>query len=231
MGGHSELSLGNGWDQEAHQRKLMLERRCPHCAEQVSAMVLFGGKPCACGRSIAWPAGPDAESVIEAVEGRWRRRRWWVYGLVTLSTGLTGFLPIVPTLVAIGFMIFLRYALLREPLDWFSRGRRITSRFVLKLWLVTVGCLALGVNELLNLLVFVNLFLKAGVCLATTALFVEVSLWYLRGRLRREAHHGPTLEGWEWGLPAGLIGGVLVMGTAALVAVVATWEVLSSYFG
>ena len=67
--------------------------------------------------------------------------------------------------------------------------------------------------------------------MATTALFVEVSLWFLRGRLRREASYGPTLQGWEWGLPAGLIGGTLVIGTAALIAVIATWEVLSSYFG
>lgn len=232
LGAGDHLSVGSrAWDQEAHQRALMLQRRCGYCAERVGPGVLLRGKPCPhCGRDLRWPSATDAESVIAAVEGRWKRRRWWIYGLVTGSAALTGFLPFVPTLVALGFMVVLRYSLLREPLEWFSRGRRLTSKFTLKLWLVTIGCLTLTVNELLNVLLFVNVFLKAAVCLGTTALFVEVSLWFLRGRLRREAYQGPDLDGWEWGVPAALMGGVLVLGASAILAVVLTWEVVVGLF-
>jgi hypothetical protein len=172
----------------------------------------------------------DADSVISAIERIWHRRRWWIYGAVTLSAGLTGFLPIVPTLITLGFMIYLRYALMREPLAWFSPARRFTSRFALKLWMVLVGCLALGLNALLNLLPFANVPLNAVVAVLSTSLFVEISIWYLRGRLRREAAEGPKLEGWEWGLPVGLLGGTFAIGAAALVAMAVTAEIIGGLF-
>lgn len=217
------------WDRGAHRRALMMSRRCASCAERVGPEVLLRGRPCPhCGRPSPWPAGADAESVIVAIERRWRGRRWWIYGAVTISTGLTGFLPIVPTLVTVGFMIYLRYALMRAPLEWFSPGRRFACKLTLKLWMMAVGCLTLGLNALFALIPVGNLFLNALVGLASTALFVEVALWSLRTRLRREAYEGPELWFWEWALPAGLLGSVLALGAGALLVVIVTWELITA---
>lgn len=215
------------WDRVAHQRALLLQRRCGHCAERLRAKVLLRGLDCPrCGRPARWPGALDAESLADAVDTRWRRRRWLVYGLVTLSTGATGFLPVVPTVITVIVMIVVRHSFLREPMRWFSPGRKLVTGLNLKLWLVLVSSLTLAANAMLSLLPFVNIVLNALVCLGTTALFVEVALVYLRGRLRREASEGPGLELWEWGVPALLAGLVLVAMLTALGALVMTVEFL-----
>lgn len=206
----------------------MLRRRCCACAEPVGPNVLFRGQPCSkCGQESTWPVSGDADSLIEAIQQKWRRRRTIVYLLVAGSTALTGFLPIVPTLIAVAFMIVLRHTFMREPMQWFSPGRRVVTGLNLKLWLVTVSGLTLILNALLGLIPFANIVLNAGACLATTALFVEVALRYLGGRLRREASDGPALEPWEWGVPALLTATIVCVGIAAVGVVLMTWELIS----
>jgi hypothetical protein len=208
------------WTPQAHQRALMLRRRCPHCAEQVAASLLLRHSACLeCGLALDWPQVTDALSIGQTLLEGWRRRRWWVYGGVVLATGLTGFLPVVPTLLAVIAMIILRYGLMREPLGWFSPARRLTSRLVLGQWLALTSLLALGLNVLCSLVPAASVVLNAIACLGATALFVEVSLLYLRGRLEREVEHGAKLQVWEWALPLVLIVGVAVVAAASAVAI------------
>lgn len=230
MSATTGTNLEGSWSIDAHRRALMLRRRCSACAEAVGPKVLFRGAPCPrCGQTSTWPMADDADSLIEAVQEKWRRRRVLIYTLVTVSTALTGFLPVVPTLIAVIFMIVLRHAFMREPLQWFSPGRRVVTGLNLKLWLVTVSGLTLGVNAILALLPFLNIVLNAAACLATTALFVEVALRYLGGRLRREASDGPSLELWEWGVPALLTGAIIGVGIAATGAVILVWDLISEF--
>lgn len=219
-------------EREAHQRALMMQRRCPHCAEEVPPGAIFGNRPCpSCGMAVVWPAGEQLASVIDRVESLWRKRRWWIYTLVGSSVALTGVLPIVPTVLAVGILIAVRLTLLREPLQWFSPGRRFTTRFALKLWMVFVGCVTLLANALLNLFPGVNIVLKALVSLAMAALFVEIAVVFLRNRLHREAQHGPALQWWEWGLPVGMLGSVVVASVGAIASMVVVYEVVQGLVG
>lgn len=219
------------WNIEHHRRALILRKRCSFCAEPIGPSVLFRAQPCpSCSNQVLWPYSEDSETLIDALSRKWSRRRWWVYGLVTLSTGATGFLPIVPTLIAVTVMIVLRYSFLREPLQWFSPARKFTTGFNLKLWLVTVSCVTLALNSILSLLPVANVVLNAVACLGTTALFVEVAIVFLRNRLGQEARSGSALETWEWAVPAGLLALTLATIASAIVATLWIWDFIQGLF-
>lgn len=224
-----ERAEAGTFDRDAHSRALMLRRRCGHCAERVPATVLLRGQGCPhCGREVGWPAGADAESILAALDRRWRRRRWPAYLLVTLSAAATGFLPFLPTIVSVIFMVYVRLAILRDPVSWFGPSRRILTRVGLKLWLVTVGSVNLALVSVFALVPFANVVLAGLASLATSALFVEVALVYLRGRLRREAEHGPELEAWEWGVPAALVAGTAAAVGGCIYALHQAWTLVQS---
>lgn len=213
-----------------HQRALLLARRCSHCAERIEPAVLFRNAPCPrCGRKIEWPTAKRASSLSEVIGRRWRRRRWLIYGLVALSSGLTGFLPVLPTVVATVFMIVLRYSFMREPMAWFSPARKLVTGLNLKLWLVTVSCLTLLMNTLMSFLPFINVPLNAVVGAVMTAIFVEISLLYLHGRLERE-EETHELDDWEWGFAALLFALTVLFGSLALGLLIGTRELYLSLF-
>jgi hypothetical protein len=203
----------------SHHRALLLARRCNHCAERIPAGVALTGTSCPhCNDAIRWPALDDPDARIEALMTVWRRRRWWVYGLVAGASFLTGSLPLVATGITIVALLVMRHTVLRAPLAWLSPRRRVVMRLHLRQWLALVAVMALVANELLTLLPLVNMPVKMLVSLGSAALYLETSLRYVKGRLRRD-QRGPELDAWEWALPLAML--VLLM--AGCIAVVATF--------
>ena len=196
------------------QRKeaLRMQRRCPSCAERVGVEVLLRGAACPhCGVQDAPEVLQDPDSLLGPLERRWRWRRLALYGVLAVGTFLTGALPFVATLLTVVFVVAMRYALIREPLQWLRRSRRFTSRFTLRLWLLVTTLLTLLGNELLTFAPGVNMPLKMVVSVVGALLYTEGSLWFLRNRVRREARD-PALQWWEWGLPALLLGTLALLG-------------------
>ncbi len=219
------------FDQAAHQRELLLRGRCSACAEKVPLGALVAQEACPhCATSLVWPASDGLDSVVSGLTAKWRGRRLWVYSLLTLSTGLTGFLPIVPTILAVAFLIYMRFAILRSPMQWLSPGRKVTTKLTLKLWIATIGIVTLALSTLSDLIPFANIFIKMGLNLGAGALFIEVALWHIRGRLRLEQNKGAKLEWWEWGLPVFLLAGAMVGGICAFAAFAVAWEIISGLF-
>ena len=215
----------------AHRRALIMKRRCAHCAEPVRAGVLLRGKPCPhCGRVSSWQHEGDAEQFIGALDAKWSRRRWWVYGILAVGAFATGMIPLAATALTILAMVYARFAIVRSPIQWFSPSRRFTARFTMRLWMLITGLMALVVNELLTLVPWANMPLKMIVSVFFTGLFVEGSLFFLKGRLRREASEDHGLQWWEWGLPAGLAGGAVALTTAAVGSVMLINEALTALY-
>jgi hypothetical protein len=171
------------------------------------------------------------DSIIAGIDRRWRARRLVFYAVVTVTTALAGFLPFLPTLLSVASMVYVRLAVLREPVQWFGPGRRLVTRFALKLWLVAVGSLTLVLNSLAVLVPFANVPLSGAICLGANVLFVEVALVYLRGRLRREAETGPALESWEWGVPAGLVVATVGALAGAIYGGRMVWQAVAGLLG
>lgn len=225
----------------AHRLRLRQQRRCGWCAEPVGVGVLLRGEACPhCGRSEGAPqrrqallahpqSGDTLDSLLEPIERKWRARRWWLYALLAVGTFATGTLPFVATLLTVAFFIAMRFLLIREPVQWFGPSRRLTSRFTLRMWLLVTSVVTLVANELLTFLPVANMPLKMVVSVAGAASFVEGSLWFLRGRLRREASADPSLQWWEWGLPLGLIGAVASLGGVTAVALHQAWKLIEGF--
>lgn len=217
----TDPSLSASSDLAAHRKALLLSRRCMHCAERAPMPVLVGERACpSCGRTSTWSAERREEDFSALVAARFSRRRWVIYGLLVLATLLTGWIPVVPTLVAILFVVYLRYTLLRAPLPWMSPRRQFTTRFALKLWFAVVFGLVAIVNAAMNLLPVGTTIGKIVANVVGVVLFVETALPFLKSRLRAELVHGPRLQTAEWALPATLLGATALVGIAMVVTVV-----------
>ncbi|MEO1269565.1 MAG: hypothetical protein AAFX99_15880 [Myxococcota bacterium] len=205
----------------AHGRALMLKRRCPHCAEPVHNNVLMRGAPCPqCKRQAQWSMRPDAEGIITGIEARWRRTRLVLYGVLAAVALVVSFVPVVGSVALLVAQVAAWLLVVKDTTRWFGPARRMTTRFVLKLWMVVVGLFGIAALEALTLAAGFNLVLKPVLSVASLLIFVETSLWFVRGRLRQEADGAP-LRWWEWALPAGLVATVIGAGTIAALSLFA----------
>lgn len=210
------------------QRALLLDRRCAWCAEPARLGVLLRGEPCEhCGRKSPSADPAQLQGVLETVQSKWKGRRAWAYGGLALGTLVTGWFPIVSSLLLVGVLIYLRVTLLRQPMNWFGPARRFTARFALRMWLLVVGVGAFAVAELSTFVPFASAPLKAAISVASIGLFAEVAVAYLGSRLRREASDDPSLQWHEWALPAVLLTALVGVGVAATAAVLAVVNLLS----
>ncbi len=211
-----------------HQRALLLDRRCAWCAEPARLGVLLRGEACEhCGRTSPSADATELEGVLGAVQSKWKAKRAWAYGGLAVGTLVTGWFPLVSSLLMVATLIYLRVALLRQPMNWFGPARRFTARFALRMWLLVVGIGAFAIAELSTFVPFASAPLKAAISVASIGLFTEVAVAYLGSRLRREASEDPSLQWHEWALPAGLLTILLGMGAAAAAVVIAIVKLLS----
>ena len=212
---------------QQHQRALLLDRRCGWCAEPARLGVLLRGEACEhCGKTSPSADPADLEGVLDAVQSQWKGRRAWAYGGLAVGTLVTGWFPIVSSLLMVGVLIYLRVTLLRQPMSWFGPGRRFTARFVMRLWLLVVGVGAFALAELSTFVPLASAPLKAAISVASIGLFTEVAVAYLGSRLRREASADPSLQWHEWALPAALLVALVGVGAAGAAAVVAIANLL-----
>jgi hypothetical protein len=206
-----------------HRQALLVARRCGWCAETVPpALVLRGGSCPSCERAIYSGHELGAEAVLRRVHARWSRWRLPVYGGVLLSTGLASLIPLGGPLAYAVAMVTAHLFIVRRPMLWLGLGRRLAARFTLKLFLATLTLLNLIASAVVFPLVGVGNAVVAVTSCALAVIYVEVALWLVGNRLRREAR-GDRLSWGEWGVPALLIGALF--GTTGLMVGAATLAV------
>ena len=197
-----------------HRRQLLLRRRCSYCAERISRLLVVRGGQCpSCGRDVHADFEIDVETVIRDVTRSWRGWRWLIYPTAWLASLLGGWIPFVHSILMFVALTCIHLLVVRRPLRWLSFGRRMTSRFTVKLF---IAALAIG-NFLLDILLLpligLNGIILSFVALGTVMLYTEGVLWFISNRLRYDTHTS-RLQLWEWVLPVSLIG--LVVGLAAI---------------
>ncbi|HCH64614.1 MAG: hypothetical protein CL927_11740 [Deltaproteobacteria bacterium] len=204
-------------DLKAHHDALLLRGRCGRCAEPVKRYHLLRGLDCThCGASLAtWGTG-DLPERLE--RGRWRWRLVG-YGLVGAASFVVGAVPLLQSGLQILALLVLHVTLLRRPLLWLTPARRLTARTTIKLVGAFLGSVSVLVNVAVAPLPIVSSAVLAGVGFAFTAAYVECGLMVIRQRLRWEADHRP-MSVVEWGVPALLVGAIL-LSTLAVVGTVA----------
>jgi hypothetical protein len=193
-----------------HRQRLLQRRRCGWCAEHVPArLVLEGGSCPHCETSLYPQQDLDAEAVIEALRKRWNRWKWPVWGLITLGTFVGAFIPLVSAPILFVGLVGLHLGLVRKPLQWLSTGRRFSSRFLLRLILAFLSFLNLVVSALAWVVPVLGPLLAALCSVLSAVFYTELALRLITNRLRRETVK-TSMDTWEWMLPAGILGGLVV---------------------
>ncbi|MEO0606370.1 MAG: hypothetical protein AAF211_33390, partial [Myxococcota bacterium] len=123
-----------------HRQHLLSRRRCPHCAETARARQVLRGEPCShCGRPLVLAGTEDrAAEVLDAIRSGWRASRYAVYAAVLVATFLSGWVPLLASLVTAAAMITANFTLLRRPLRWLPPLQRAATKLLSRLWFVLV---------------------------------------------------------------------------------------------
>lgn len=175
-----------------HRQHLLSRRRCPHCAEPARARQVLRGERCShCDRPLVLAGTEDrAVEVLEAIRSGWRSSRYAVYAAVLVATFLSGWIPLLASLVTAAAMISANFSLLRRPLRWLPPLQRAATKLVSRLWFVLVLLGATLLNTLAAPLIAawgLGAFASAGVGAISTWLYVEGSLWLIETSIGQAA--------------------------------------------
>ena len=175
-----------------HRQRLLQRRRCPRCAERVSARAVLKGAACRhCGADLRLHDSDDhAADVLGAIQAGWTRARLAVYAAVVGATFLTGWVPLLAGAVNALGLILTNLVLIRRPLKWLPPGRRMTTRFLVRSWLLVLILAAIAMNTLAAPLIPVvgsGAVLSAITGLVTTFLYVEGALMLVERGIHAQA--------------------------------------------
>lgn len=211
-----------------HQQELLTHRRCCHCAEIVSSLVILKSQPCPkCGRAVAAEAGGGGLDVVDHLARRWKVWRWVIYPLTAAAALATGWVPFVAAILRFVGLLIVHIALVRRPILWLSASRRMTTRFTLRLSLAAIAVLGLLIDVLMIPWPGANAAVALVTTFLATMVYAEGALWLVSNRLRREVVTA-RLDTWEWIVPASLVAVLVVSIVAAAAAVGLAMYVIKS---
>ena len=211
-------------DHLAHGRALLLDGRCPSCAELLPPRSLFRLAPCPrCEGAI------DSQiaglKLAEAVEARGRRHVLAIAAAVAGAHLILGWMPLAGALALLAAAAWIRVGILQPASDLLSPKRRTLTRWTARLVMGVALALTVIATELLTLLPVVGLPIKAVLGAGEVALAAWAVATYVHWQVRREAE-GRPIDAGEWM--------ILVVAVAALVlatlAVVLAFAAVASAF-
>lgn len=179
-----------------HKQLLLSRRRCPHCAELVPASRILRGVACPrCDAPLQlWGAEDRAAQVLDAIRAGWRSARYAVYAAVLMASFLSGWIPLLASLVTAGAMLTANLMLLRRPLRWLPPVQRAVTRFASRLWFVMLVLGSMAVNTLAAPLIAawgIGAVASGITGAVSTWLYVEGSLWLIERGVARAAEERP----------------------------------------
>jgi len=177
---------------EAHELALLLAGRCRACAERLPGGAALRGRPCpACGTPTA-PTQADRVELARRFGERAGARMWGAILAVAVATLLTGWAPLLASLVLAAGLVWVGTAIVRPALRLLPAGRRVVAGWTLRL----VGAAYLAVLvvfvELLTLLPGVGVPVKAVVASAQVGLGAWFARTYLGWQAAREVRNEPV---------------------------------------
>ena len=200
-----------------HQNALLERQRCGRCAESIPALLALRGGHCPhCESEVSWRFDADPSATIAA---SWRWRATVLYVLLGVGSMLASTIPLLESAVFVGALFFAHFGILRPGLRWLSGGRRIFARISLKLLAALIAAANLVLDVLFAPLVLFRAPILAVVSVVGLMLYLELSMAILRRRIALD-REGRPLGPAEWGVPASMLAGlVLVVGGGSLAVV------------
>lgn len=199
----------------AHQNELLTRQRCTRCAEPIPALLALRGGHCPhCESELVWRV--DHAATLAAA---WRGRAMALYALLAMGSLVAANIPLLESAIFMGALFFAHFGILRPGLRWLSGGRRIFARISLKLLAALIASFNLVLDVLLAPVVLLRSVILALVSVLGLLLYLELSMLILRRRIEWD-QEGRPLGPVEWGVPASILGGlVLVVGGGSLAVV------------
>jgi hypothetical protein len=202
----------------AHARALVLDGRCPACAEPMPPLGLFRGRPCTrCGESPA-SFRIGAHEIAGAVARRSNKHVVIVAGIVAAAHLLLGWVPLTGALALLAAAIWIRFGILVPATRVMSPTRGMLTRWTARLIVGVLVAFTVVFSEALTLIGPLGLPVKAVLGAGEVVIAALGVSAYVNWQVRREAA-GTPVEAWEWAI----LGGALIMlGLAAAGLALAT---------
>ncbi|NVB37885.1 hypothetical protein G6O69_08565 [Pseudenhygromyxa sp. WMMC2535] len=181
---------------QAHHRALLLDGRCPSCAELLGARSLFRLAPCP--RCEA-PIDPELAGVhlADAVKARGNRRLWFVSAAVGALHLVLGWIPFLGAIALLAAAAWIRVGILQPASAMLGVKRRALTRWTARTLMGVGVSLAVIVTQLLTLLPLIGLPLEAIISAGQVIFTAWAVSAYIHRQLRREAAGEPIAPG-EW---------------------------------
>lgn len=199
----------------SHARALLLEGRCPACAELLPPLLLLRGEPCARCEAPARVAG-EAD-LVRTLGETWKRRAAIAIGVMGLASLLGGFVPLLQAPLFLLGLLLTHVWVVGGALGWLSPARRVCAALTLRLLLVALSVGALVMNVLVAPLAGGSGFILG----ALGAAFMAFYLWLAQRMCVRRLEldrAGAGLGFGEWAPPAAalltLLGTCMALGVA-----------------
>lgn len=211
--------------QAEHVRALLLDGRCPGCAELLGARALFGAGPCPrCDTDLAAARG-DTRALADDARERGHRRLLGIALAVGAAHLVLGWVPLAGALILLLATAWIRVGILQPTSALLSPRRRVLTRWTARLVMAAALALTVIAIEALTLVPVLGLPIKA-VLGAGEVVFVAWAVTaYAHWQLDREAAREPIAAG-EW-LVLGLCFAAVV--TAALLLALAFAALASAF--
>jgi len=144
-----------------------------------------------CGSTLVWQEDQEHNNILEALQSKWAMRKWIILGVIAILSFFSGQIPFLQSILLACALIITHIVIIRKPLQWLPKGRRIFAKMDIKLLGV---CLAIG-NLIINVLVipfiFVNGIILAVLGVLNTFLFVHFASTIIQTRLQWELEKRP----------------------------------------
>ena len=202
----------NAGDATAHSRALLLDARCPACAELLAPRSLFGSAPCSTCDAIV-DASLGGRELAAAAQSRGRRQLIGVAVAVAIAHLLLGWVPLTSALILLLAAVWIRVGILQPASAMLSPRRRVLTRWTARLVMAAAVAVTVIATEALTLVPLAGPIAKGIVGAGEVAIVAWAVTRYAHWQLEREAQ-GRDIAAWEW----------IVLGAcaAALVASVVT---------
>lgn len=194
-----------------HTRELLLDGRCPACAESLPPVVLFRGHNCPhCAES---PANfkLDGSMVVAEVEGRSKKSVFIVAGIVAVAHLILGWMPLTGAVSLVVAAIWIRVGLINPATKVLNPTRAMLTRWTARLIVAVLLAVSVIFSEVLTLIGPFGLPIKAILGGAEVVIAATGVMAYVNWQVRREAK-GTPVEPWEWAI---LVFALVLLGIAA----------------
>jgi len=210
-----------------HQVALLRLSRCPLCAENLSHLTIFQGKPCAFCDTDLTGYGYDSDGFREAAREKTDRHLKWICLAVIVSNWFVGWFPLLSSLLAIAAAAWIKLAILYPVTSYLSPQRRLVTRLTAKILVALFLATTIIASEALTLLPCIGAIGKSALGALQVLGMALIVTKYTDWQVKRSVSM-PKPAKWEWTALIALLGFLAAWAAGAIYSVFWILDLINS---